>query len=273
MSQTAPHSGPTNATLPHPDDAEPVLAGFAFTTGEAPPSAAGVFVLTRRIGPLLYPALIDEAEDIAAAISALRARDPAAAATDGQIWMLRAQPRQRAHIARDLIGKYHPPLNTQQRKGPTAPELAALIPDRAAAELAANAAPPPVGSIATTEAELARLVDVFYAAAKADPLIGPVFSGAVHDWERHARTVVNFWSRGLLGTTRYNGQPFSMHLSLGLTPEHFDRWVSLFRTSAHAVLQPEAAAFAISKVEHMSQCFQTGLFLPAHQSSASQQQA
>jgi truncated hemoglobin YjbI len=53
-----------------------------------------------------------------------------------------------------------------------------------------------------------------------------------------------------------------VHLSLGLTPAHFERWVALFRTSATAVLQPEAAAYAIGKVEHMSTCFQTGLFLP-----------
>jgi truncated hemoglobin YjbI len=176
--------------------------------------------------------------------------------------MERKQPRQRTHISRELIGKYHPPLNTEHRKAPTAPELAALIPDRADAARGTEAAPPPIAGIAATEEELDRLVEVFYAAAKADPLIGPVFNGTVSDWDAHARTVANFWSRSLLGTTRYNGHPFTAHLSLGLKPEHFDRWVALFRTSATAVLQPEAAAFAIGKVEHMSQCFQTGLFLP-----------
>jgi truncated hemoglobin YjbI len=258
-----PHTGPTLAVLPHADDSAPVFAGFAFTGGDHPPHEPGVFILTRRIADRLYPVVVGEAENIAAAIIDLRAKDPVAAnATDGVFWMPRAQPRQRAHIARDLIGKFHPPLNTEHRKAPTVPELAVLIPDRLDAELGTAAAPPPVGGIAATEEELARLVEVFYAAAKADALIGPVFNGTVADWEAHARTVANFWSHSLLGTTRYNGHPFTAHLRLGLTPEHFARWVELFRSSATAVLQPEAAAYAIGKVEHMSTCFQTGLFLP-----------
>nr|WP_294504849.1 group III truncated hemoglobin [uncultured Rhodopila sp.] len=256
-----PHTGPTLGILPRADDPAPIFAGFAFTTGERPPHDPGVFILTRRLADRLYPVLIGEAENVAAAIIDHRAKDPAGAdAADGVFWMPRAQPRQRTHIARDLIGKYHPPLNTEHRKAPAAPELAALIPDRV--DVDSGTAPPPVGSITATEEELARLVEVFYAAAKADPLIGPVFNGTVADWDAHARTVANFWSRSMLGTTRYNGHPFTPHLRLGLTPDHFDRWVALFRTSATAVLQPEAAAYAIGKVEHMSTCFQTGLFLP-----------
>jgi truncated hemoglobin YjbI len=258
----SPHTGPTLAVLPRADDTAPVFAGFAFTDGERPPHEPGVFILTRRIADRLYPALVGEAENVGAAIIDLRAKDPAAMeATDGVFWMPRAQPRQRAHIVRDLVGKYHPPLNTEHRKAPAVPELAALIPDRVGAGYAA-AAQPPVGGIAATEEELGRLVEIFYAAAKADPLIGPVFNSTVADWDAHARTVANFWSRSLLGTTRYNGHPFTAHLSLGLKPEHFERWVALFRTSATAVLRPEAAAYAIGKVEHMSTCFQTGLFLP-----------
>ncbi len=258
----AHHFGPTLAVLPAAGDPAPVFAGFAFTADGTPPREPGVFVLTRRINERLYPALVGEAEDIAAAVADLRRQDPAAAeATDGLFWMQRAQPRQRTHIARDLIGKFHPPLNIEHRKAPAAPELAALIPDRGEAERASDA-PPPVAGVSATEEDLERLVDVFYAAAKADPLIGPVFNSTVHDWDRHARTVANFWSRSLLGTTRYNGHPFTAHLSMGLTPQHFDRWVALFRTSANAVLQPDAAAYAIGKVEHMSTCFQTGLFLP-----------
>jgi hemoglobin len=48
-----------------------------------------------------------------------------------------------------------------------------------------------------------------------------VFNRTVHDWDAYARKVVELWSCGMLGTTRYHGQPFSAHLSLGLRPEHF----------------------------------------------------
>jgi hypothetical protein len=34
------------------------------------------------------------------------------------------------------------------------------------------------------------------------------------------------------------------------------------QTTATAMLRPEAAAFAVGKVDNMARCFQTGLFLP-----------
>jgi truncated hemoglobin YjbI len=50
---------------------------------------------------------------------------------------------------------------------------------------------------------------------------------------------------------------------LQLKPEHFTRWVDLFKATARKVLEPAAADRAIAKVEHMSTCFQAGLFLPS----------
>jgi truncated hemoglobin YjbI len=66
----------------------------------------------------------------------------------------------------------------------------------------------------------------------------------------------------LLGTTRYRSSPFTPHLSLNLKPEFFDRWIELFKSAAVAHLPPVAARAAIAKVEHMSVCFQAGLFPP-----------
>jgi truncated hemoglobin YjbI len=76
--------------------------------------------------------------------------------------------------------------------------------------------------------------------------------------------VQDFWSRTILGTERYTGNPFSPHirLALALAPAHFDRWIELFKATATRVLQPVAAQRAIAKVEHMNACFQSGLFLP-----------
>jgi truncated hemoglobin YjbI len=71
------------------------------------------------------------------------------------------------------------------------------------------------------------------------------------------------WSRTLLGTTRYKGNPFTPHLTHHLKPEYFDRWIKMFKSTAQSVLRPVAAQRAIAKVEHMSTCFQAGLFLPA----------
>ncbi|MTV30514.1 globin family protein [Rhodoblastus acidophilus] len=114
--------------------------------------------------------------------------------------------------------------------------------------------------VEVSEADLDRLVRVFYGRALEDDVIGPVFRGHVSDWEHHFEIVQNFWSRAFLRTQRYTGGPFAPHLGLKLRPEHFARWVALFRETAEAELKPAAARDAIARVEHMSAAFQAGLF-------------
>lgn len=260
---TAAASSP--GTAPHlpPASAESVeFAGVAFRAAPRAPARPGIFILTRGIGGLAYPVYMGEGDDMARAEAAVRAALPVETAlADGLFYMERASGRLRAHALRDLVGKYDPPLNTADRKGPAAAELAAIIPDRAEGwpegareQLAAE--------IHVTEADLERLVKAFYAAAGDDPVLGPVFARAISDWEEHFRIVQDFWSRSLLGTRRYTGNPFSAHIMLQLKPEHFTRWVGLFKATARRVLEPAAADRAIARVEHMSTCFQAGLFLP-----------
>jgi len=248
--------------LPKVTDTQPQLRGFRFMSTPAP-HAPGVYALTRRIGGLIYPVLIAEAEDIADDVALVGAREPAAMKViDGRLWMERPQARQRAQIVRDLVRTYNPPLNTEHRTRRTSPELAALVPDRAEDVAALAPSTDVAASLSITEADLDRLVRRFYARAIEDDLIGPVFRRAVVDWEKHFRIIRDFWSKTLLGTSRYNGNPFSAHLGLGLRPEFFARWLDLFRATARQELPPPAADRAIAKVEHMSSCFQAGLFLP-----------
>ena len=248
--------------FPRADSSDIIFGGFAFSAGDAPHSG-GLFALTRRIGDFLYPVLIGEAENIATAVEQCRHDEPALAAglADGLFWMARDNARQRNHILRDLVGKYDPPFNVDYRKGRAAPEIAALAPDRAA-NLFPGEAEHGAEAIDVSEAELAALVRAFYAEATKDPLIGPVFARNVADWDHHFDLVQSFWSRALLGTTRYTGSPFTPHLSLNLKPEFFDRWIGLFKIMAERHLKPAAARVAIARVEHMSVCFQAGLFPP-----------
>ncbi|MGA7807996.1 group III truncated hemoglobin [Bradyrhizobium sp.] len=260
---------PTNAAsaagtpLPRAHDSEPELRGFRFASTPLP-HAAGVYALTRRIADLIYPVLISESEDIAADAAAVEAREAAAMKViDGQLWMARPQARQRMQIVRDLIGVYNPPLNVDHRTRHAAPELAALVPDRAENDPALARPTDLAADLSLSEADLDRLVRHFYARATKDELIGPVFGRAVADWEHHFETIRGFWSKTLLGTQRYTGNPFSAHISLDLRPEFFDRWLDLFRLTARDELPRAAADRAIAKVEHMSSCFQAGLFLPS----------
>jgi len=52
----------------------------------------------------------------------------------------------------------------------------------------------------------------FYAKGAEDPLLGPIFT-AINGLEEHMGIVANFWSRTLLGTDRYQGQPFAAHIT------------------------------------------------------------
>lgn len=77
--------------------------------------------------------------------------------------------------------------------------------------------------------DIQKMVNEFYDAVKADPLIGPKFTEVAKvDWDKHLPKMYQFWSDLLLGTEEYRGRPFPPHLRLDLTAEHFSRWVSLF---------------------------------------------
>ncbi|WP_022982933.1 group III truncated hemoglobin [Ideonella sp. B508-1] len=111
-----------------------------------------------------------------------------------------------------------------------------------------------------TEDHLAQLVQVFYGRARAHPELGPLFNTAVVDWDHHLAVVQGFWSHTLLGTTRYGGHPFPVHMGLPIRREHFGQWLELFRPAARETLPEGAARAAIAKAEHMAESFRAGLF-------------
>ncbi len=251
--------------LPSADGAVAVFAGVQFVAlpkalGEAP-DVPGLFILAKDIGGRAFPIYVGEGESVALAAEAVREILPAeTAVADRFFFMERPNGRLRASALKELVGELNPPLNTVDRTGPAATALAGIVTDRAGPwpDRASTA-----DDMQVTEADLERLVKEFYGAAGADPVLGPVFAAAIPDWDEHYRVVQNFWSRTLLGTQRYSGMPFAAHVSLNLKPEHFTRWVALFSATAQRVLPAVAAARAIAKVEHMSTCFQAGLFPPA----------
>lgn len=123
--------------------------------------------------------------------------------------------------------------------------------------------PDPVGQAlenAELEAAIEACVRNFYAKGRNDEVLGPVFNSTVTDWERHFKRIQNFWSRMLLGTTRYSGHPYPAHVHLPVEPEHFVRWVALFEETARETLAPDLAEKAISRARHMSLSFQAGIF-------------
>lgn len=107
-----------------------------------------------------------------------------------------------------------------------------------------------------TEAEVQRLVHEFYAAARQDEMLGPIFEQAVEDWDDHLRRLVDFWSAQLRGTRRFMGAPLARHLNLPrLDKPMFERWLMLFRQTTAAIGNPAMQAEADSRAARIAEHF------------------
>ena len=112
------------------------------------------------------------------------------------------------------------------------------------------------------EAMVAAVVDDFYAKARIDPVIGPIFVRVIPDaeWRAHLDAIDDFWSSMLLGTRRYAGRPMPKHLAIAdLADVHFERWLALFRETAETVCPPEIAALFVDRAERIAQSFRLGI--------------
>lgn len=114
----------------------------------------------------------------------------------------------------------------------------------------------------TDEAEIALLVRRFYTRIRADTVLGPIFNDVIGDnWEPHLLKMIDFWSSVMLTTGRYKGQPMRAHLKLKqVTPEHFERWLKLFRETADEVCAPETADRFVEKAGRIAESLQLGMF-------------
>jgi hemoglobin len=111
-----------------------------------------------------------------------------------------------------------------------------------------------------TEPAIAALVDRFYAKARRDPVIGPVFNNAVQDWDEHLHKLCDFWSSVMLTTGRYKGNPMAVHMKQRIEPGFFDRWLALWRETAGEIFAPAPAAQFRAKAERIAESLKLGLF-------------
>jgi hemoglobin len=112
-----------------------------------------------------------------------------------------------------------------------------------------------------TEERLQRLVDLFYARVRRDPLIGPVFDGAIHDWPGHLEKLQAFWSSVMLTSGRYKGRPLPAHIKHGesITPASFERWLTLWRETTEEVMPAAAAAAMQEKAARIAESLSLGI--------------
>jgi hemoglobin len=112
-----------------------------------------------------------------------------------------------------------------------------------------------------TEEAIGELVEAFYAKVRLDPLIGPVFNAAIHDWDEHLPTLQAFWSSVMLGTGRYKGRPLPAHLKHGdaISPEAFARWLQLWRETTAELFDPAPASAFQDKAERIAESLSLGI--------------
>ena len=99
---------------------------------------------------------------------------------------------------------------------------------------------------------LTTLVYRFYARVRADTVLGPIFEDRISDWGPHLDRMVAFWSSVALMTGRYHGAPVPAHAELPIEWEHFERWLYLFRKTAHETCPEEGAAHVIACAERIA---------------------
>ncbi|MGB8622216.1 MAG: group III truncated hemoglobin, partial [Paracoccaceae bacterium] len=72
--------------------------------------------------------------------------------------------------------------------------------------------------------------------------LGPIFAARITDWAPHLERMCAFWSSVALMTRRYHGAPIAARAGLPVTWAHFERWLALFRETAHEVCTHAGAA-------------------------------
>lgn len=111
------------------------------------------------------------------------------------------------------------------------------------------------------------VVHGFYARVREDDQIGPIFNRVIGDgWDVHLAKMCDFWSSVMLMSGRYKGNPMVAHMRLKMVrPEHFERWLSLFRQTVRDLCSDEIAALFIGRAENIARSLQMGMFFRPRQ--------
>lgn len=99
---------------------------------------------------------------------------------------------------------------------------------------------------------ISDMVDGFYAAIRADDLLGPVFAERVADWPPHLTQMKQFWRSILHNSGEFSGNPMARHMAIpGLEPRHFVRWLELFYANLRTAAQHPHAIEQVGGRAHM----------------------
>jgi hemoglobin len=110
--------------------------------------------------------------------------------------------------------------------------------------------------------DIILLVDRFYDKVNDDVLLSPIFNDYARvNWAEHLPVMYSFWSAVLFDTNTYKGQPFTSHIELPISTEHFHRWLDLFKETVDENFEGDKAEEAKEKADSIASIFQTKLGL------------
>jgi hemoglobin len=115
-----------------------------------------------------------------------------------------------------------------------------------------------------SESQIDDLVAEFYARARLDPNLGPVFMTAIGEsksaWQAHEAKIASFW-RNAVGLDRsFSGNPMLKHLAnKDVAPDQFDIWLDLFRATARENLPQEAADGITALADRIGRSLKMGI--------------
>lgn len=120
----------------------------------------------------------------------------------------------------------------------------------------------PLPPALTDEKEIELVVRTFYGRIREDAALAPIFERAIGaDWESHLHKMFDFWSSVMLTSGRYKGQPMMVHMRLpNVRPEHFDRWLALFRSTVDDICPGPAAAAFMERAMRIADSLRMGMF-------------
>lgn len=102
--------------------------------------------------------------------------------------------------------------------------------------------------------DIQTLVNQFYGTVRLDPLLGPIFIGAIRDrWPEHLEKMYRFWQTILLDEHTYSGSPFAPHADMPLEKDHFERWLRCWHETVRALFTGPLAEEAMWRAEKMAE--------------------
>jgi hemoglobin len=106
--------------------------------------------------------------------------------------------------------------------------------------------------------DIELLVDTFYKKVIKDDIIGLFFTQVVIlNWEKHMPVMYDFWETMLLGNMVYKGNPMLAHIELSkkrsLEPQHFERWLSLWKKTIDETFTGPMATLAFQKATQIAE--------------------